>query len=194
MKKDGVKITPLGDMLGFRAAMLAELDFEGCRNPQGSLLGKAGFGLSHVAGSALDVGRFCVAWGSVGIGQACVDASLDYTEKRRAGGAKLKEHQLIQRMLADMVTDVAAARLLCAHVSELKMRGDPFATTHACTAKYFASRAASRAANDAVQIHGANGCSPEFPVQRYLRDARVTEIIEGSNEIQQMIIAKYAHL
>lgn len=193
LERGGVKRTPLRDMLGFRAAMLAELEMDKCRVPADALLGRVGFGLSHVAGSALDLGRTCLASGCVGIIQACIDASTSYTNTRIAAGVKLKEHQLIKRMMANMIADVGAARLVCFHVCEKRQRGDPSSSTDACIAKYFASRAATRAANDAVQIHGANGCGPDFPVQRYLRDARVTEIIEGTNELQQMTIARHGH-
>ncbi|MDM8548452.1 acyl-CoA dehydrogenase family protein [Desulfobacterales bacterium HSG2] len=185
---------PIGDMMGFRSAMLAEIRMEDCRIPEENLLGRIGFGFSHVAGTSLDFGRYSVAWGCVGLARACLEASLDYTEKRKQFGVYLKEHQLIQGMIADMITNLKAARMLCIHAGHLKDSGDPSVIMETSVAKYFASRIAVKAAMDAVQIHGANGCSSQYPVQRYMRDAKVMEIIEGSNQIQQTLIAKYGYL
>jgi len=185
---------PIGDMMGFRSAMLAELRMEDCRVPEENLLGRIGFGFSHVAGTSLDFGRYSIAWGCVGLARACLEASLDYTEKRKQFGVYLKKHQLIQGMIADMITNLKAARMLCIHAGNLKDSGDPSVIMETSVAKYFASRIAMKAAMDAVQIHGANGCSSQYPVQRYMRDAKVMEIIEGSNQIQQTLIAKYGYL
>jgi FkbH-like protein len=186
----GFSTEPIKGMLGFRSAMLARLKMADCRIPQENLVGRVGFGFSHVAGSALDHGRYCVAWGCLGLIEACVDASLRYSSERKQFGEFLKGHQLIQQMVADMLTDAKATRLMCYHAGYLKEQGDPSMIMETSTAKYFASRAAVRAADSAVQIHGANGCHSSFPVQRYFRDARIMEIIEGSNQIQQIIIAK----
>lgn len=128
----------------------------------------------------------------VGIAQACLDASLQYINQRQQFGAYLKDHQLIQQMISDMVTQTRAARLLCYHAGYLKQIGDPETIMATWIAKYFSSTTAHLAARHAVQIHGANGCSSHYPVQRYLRDATVMEIIEGSTQIQQITIARYA--
>jgi len=187
----GLSVAPITGMLGVRASMLAELRFEGCRVPRANVVGRPGFGFSHVASSALDWGRYSVAWGCVGLAQACLDASLAYAGEREQFGARLKDHQLIRRMLTEMITNTRAARLLCLHAGYLRERGDPQSIVETSVAKYFASTAASRAAADAVQIHGANGCSPDYPVERYLRDAKIMEIIEGSTQIQQLTIAEH---
>jgi alkylation response protein AidB-like acyl-CoA dehydrogenase len=181
---------PLHGVAGTRASLLAELEFEQCRIPGSYLVGRAGFGLSHVVGTALDHGRYSVAWGSVGIAQACLDACLDYTSSREQFGVKLREHQLIQRKLTDMIVNTRAARLLCYRAGYLRQIGDPGGASETLVAKYYASKEAVRAANDAVQIHGANGLTDQYPVARYLRDAKVMEIIEGSTQIQQIAIAK----
>ena len=186
----GFSTEPIKGMLGFRSAMLAKLKIDGCQIPADNLVGRIGFGFSHVAGSALDHGRYCVAWGCLGLVEACVEASLRYSSERKQFGEFLKGHQLIQQLVADMLTDAKATRLMCYHAAGLKDQGDPSMIMETSTAKYFASRAAARAADSAVQIHGANGCHSAFPVQRYFRDARIMEIIEGSNQIQQIIIAK----
>ena len=189
----GLSTVPINGMLGTRASMLAELHLHGCVVAKENLVGGIGFGLAPIATSALDIGRYSVACGSVGIAQACLDAVLAYSSVREQYGALLKEHQLIQQMVTDMMTNVRAARLLCQHAGTLKDKGDPASPMETFIAKYFASTAAMKAASDAVQIHGALGCSSEYPVQRYLRDAKVMEIIEGSSQIQQITIARYGY-
>jgi alkylation response protein AidB-like acyl-CoA dehydrogenase len=184
----GFAVRPLDGVWGTRASMLAELSFDGCRIPKENLVGRIGFGLSHVIAAALEHGRYSVAWGAVGIGQACLDACRRYTAERRQFGVPLADHQLIRRMLTDMIVNVRAARLLCLRAGWLRDQRDPGAFMETMAAKYFASTMAVRAANDAVQIHGANGLSDEYPVGRYLRDAKVTEIIEGSTQIQQITL------
>jgi len=190
--RPGFSVEPISGLLGLRASMVAEISFRRCEIPQENLIGRAGFGLSSVIQTALGLGRYSVAWGSVGIAQACLDACLSYTSERRQFGALLKEHQLVQEMIAEMAANLKAARLLCYQAGYLKQSGDPREIMETFVAKYFASRVAMRAAVDAVQIHGANGCSGAYPVQRYLRDAKVMEVIEGSNQIQQILISKYA--
>ena len=187
---EGFARRPLRGIVGTRASLLAELEFNDCFVPASHLVGRIGFGLSHVVGAALDHGRYSVAWGAVGIAQACLDACLEYTSFRKQFGVELAQHQLVQRKLTNMITDTRAARLLCYRAGYLRQNGDPGAASETLVAKYFASRAAVRAANDAVQLHGANGLTDDYPVARYLRDARVTEIIEGSTQIQQISIAK----
>lgn len=190
MERDapGLTVKPLQGIMGTRASMLAELELQECRIPKENLVGRVGFGVSHVAAAALEQGRYSVAWGSVGIGQACLDACRRYTAERRQFGVPLSDHQLIRALLTDMTVDVRAARLLCLRAGYLRDQGDPGAFAETMVAKYFASRMAVRAANDAVQIHGANGFREDYPLGRYLRDAKVTEVIEGSTQIQQITI------
>lgn len=191
--RPGLTIRPLRGILGTKASMLAELHFDECEIPRDNLLGAVGFGFTAVGSSALDWGRYSVACGCVGIAQACLEASLEYSSKRKQFGVYIKEHQLIRRMITNIVTNVEAARLMCYQAGYLKDSGDPEAAMAAFKAKYFASVIANQVAQDAVQIHGANGCSDGYPVERYLRDAKVMEIIEGSSQIQQLIIAKDAY-
>ena len=186
----GLRVEPLEGVTGTRASMLAELHLEGCRVPDENRVAGAGFGLA-VALSALEVGRLSVAAGCVGIVRASLDASVAYARERRQFGVPIGEHQLVQRMIADMATSWRAARLLCHRAAELRDAGDPAAGIESFVAKYFASTAATRAALDAVQIHGANGCTDRYPVERYLRDSRVMEVIEGSTQIQQVAIATH---
>lgn len=185
----GFSISPITGILGTRASMVAELFLEDCRIPARNLLGGRGFGMASIASSALDIGRYCVAWGSVGIIRACLEDSLRYSSQRQQFGVYLRQHQLIQQMITEMMTNLSAARLLCLQAGYSKDQGDPATVMQTWIAKYFSSVKAVQAANDAVQIHGANGCSSEYSVQRYMRDARVMEIIEGSTQIQQITIA-----
>ena len=190
---EGLEIVPTYGLLGTKASMVATLHLRGCEVPADGVLGRIGFGIVAVASSALELGRYSVACGCAGSAQACVDSSIDYVHQREQFGKRIAEHQLIQRMIADMVTNVSAARLLCRQAGSLRQTSDPRAVLATWVAKYFASRSAFQAAADAVQIHGANGCSDAYPVQRLLRDAKVMEIIEGTSEIQQVMIARSAY-
>lgn len=189
----GLEVRPIMGMVGTRASMLAEILLHDCAVPKEQLLGGRGFGLASVATSALDVGRYSVACGCLGIIRACLEASVDYTSKRKQFQTSLKENQLIQQMITDMLTGLKAARLLCYRAGYLKDVGDPATLPETWLAKYFASTTAMQAASNAVQIHGAYGCSSASPVQRYWRDAKIMEIIEGSTQIQQVTIANYSY-
>ncbi|MFI6792192.1 acyl-CoA dehydrogenase family protein [Nonomuraea sp. NPDC050383] len=188
----GVEVRPIDDMLGTRASMLAEISFTDVVLDRDALLGPSGFTAGMVLTGTLDLGRYSVAAGSVGIVQACLEASASYAASREVGGTPLAKLPLIQAKLSDMVTDARAARLLLAEAGRLKDAGEASTIMATWVAKYFASTAAARHASEAVQIHGANGCSTDYPVARYYRDAKVMEIIEGSNEIQRMTIAGQA--
>jgi len=189
----GVLVTPISDMLGTRASMLAEVLFSEVTLGPDALLGPSGFSSGMVLTGVLDMGRYSVAAGSVGIIQGCLEACSEYARNRTVAGSPLSDLPLIQAKLSDMVTDVRAARLLLAEAGRLKDAGDPATIMATWVAKYFASTAAARHASEAVQVHGANGCGRDYPVARYYRDAKVMEIIEGSNEIQRTTIAAEAH-
>ncbi|MER5646783.1 acyl-CoA dehydrogenase family protein [Streptosporangium sp. NPDC002524] len=188
----GVEVRPIDDMLGTRASMLAEISFTDVVLGPDALLGPSGFTAGMVLTSTLDLGRYSVAAGSLGIVQACLEASVSYAAAREVGGRPLAELPLIQAKLSDMVTDARAARLLIAEAGRLKDAGESATIMATWVAKYFASTAAARHASEAVQIHGANGCAPGSPVARFYRDAKVMEIIEGSNEVQRITIAGQA--
>jgi glutaryl-CoA dehydrogenase (non-decarboxylating) len=185
-------LEPITGMLGLRGSMLAAVSFDRCEVPRENLVGRVGFGFSHVASTSLDHGRYSVAWGCVGVAQACLQASIRYAREREQFGDRLENYQLVQRMIADMATNIKAARLLCLRAGQLRQERDPAAVLETSIAKYFASTSLMGIATDAVQIHGANGCSNAYPVQRYMRDAKIMEIIEGSTQIQQINIARHA--
>jgi glutaryl-CoA dehydrogenase (non-decarboxylating) len=187
----GLQVEPIRNMLGFRGAMLGQITLRDCLVPADSLVGSIDFGYAQIVGSVLDHGRYCIAWGATGLAQACLDASLRYAQQRETFGQALHKHQLIQHMLADMIANVSAARLLCMDAAKRRAESDPSTIMATATAKYFAARAVEVIASDAVQIHGANGCSSDYPVQRYLRDAKIMSLIEGSTQMQQMLIAQH---
>ncbi|GMT99608.1 acyl-CoA dehydrogenase family protein [Corallococcus caeni] len=188
----GLHIKPVTNVFGMRGAMLAELRFDGVAVSRDCQIGPTGAGITFVASAALDHGRFSVAWGSTGIIQACLHACLGYVQQRRQGASRLKDYQLIRRQLADMLVAHTAARALCYRSACLRAQGDPRAVMETSLAKYHASAAAMRVATDAVHMHGANGCSEDYPVSRYLRDATVMGIVEGTHEMHQLALASYA--
>jgi alkylation response protein AidB-like acyl-CoA dehydrogenase len=187
----GLTVEPIRGTLGCRGYQLASLTFADCPVPVDHLLGKPGFGLSYVIATGLDAGRYNLAWGCVGLAQACLDASLAYSSKRQQFGVPLASHQLVQQMVSHMMCDVHAARLMCRSAGVLRAQMDPAAVKESTMAKYFASKVANKAANHAVQIHGAQGVGPYLPIERYLRDARIMEIIEGSSQVLELAIAQY---
>jgi alkylation response protein AidB-like acyl-CoA dehydrogenase len=175
--------------LGLKSANTAELFFEDCLIPEDSILGGVGEGLK-IALASLDNGRYGVAAGCVGIIQGCVDACVRYSKDRHQFGRPIASFQLVQDMIARMYVDLEAARLLVYRAGDLKNKGVRN-TLETSVAKYFASEAAVRAATDAIQVHGGYGYSNEYPVERYLRDAKVATIYEGTSQIQKLIIGEH---
>jgi alkylation response protein AidB-like acyl-CoA dehydrogenase len=175
--------------LGLRASNTGELILEDCRIPKDQMLGQVGDGFK-VAMSALDNGRYSVAAGCVGICQGCVDASVRYAKERKQFGTAIGSFQLVQDLIARMIVDTEAARLLVFRAGHLKNQGRR-CTREISIAKYFASEAAVRCALDAIQVHGSYGYSNEYPVERYLRDAKVATIYEGTSQIQKLLIASH---
>ncbi len=187
----GLEVRPMRNLLGFRAAMLGEITFDHCRVPLSSIVGRPGNGFTHVANCSLDLGRFAVAFGCLGCMEACTSDSVSFAKKRMQFDKPLMSHQLIQEMISDMITSVKAARQLCRHAAGLRDALDPSSIVETTVAKYFTSRAAVEVAGKAVQIHGAIGCSAdEGRIERFYRDARIGEIVEGSNQMQQLMIAR----
>jgi len=176
--------------LGLRSSNTAGLVLADVRVPAGNMLGEVGQGF-HIAMSALDDGRFGVAAGSVGIIQGCVDASVAYAKDRIAFGKPIATFQLVQELIADMILDLEAARLLVHRAGFLKTKGVRN-TRETSLAKWYASEASVRAALNAIQIHGGYGSSDEYPVERYLRDAKVATLYEGTTQIQKLIVGRFA--
>ena len=173
--------------LGIRGSNTTELHFEHCHVPKANMLGKLGEGFK-IAMQTLDGGRIGIASQAVGIGQACIDAAVKYSHERQAFGKPLSDLQAIQFKIADMAMEVQASRLLTLHAAWAKDQGVRF-SKEAAMAKLHASEAATKAAHMAVQIHGGYGYLRDFPVERLYRDARITEIYEGTSEIQRIVIS-----
>jgi alkylation response protein AidB-like acyl-CoA dehydrogenase len=177
-----------GAELGHRGSDHAHIRFEEMFVPASALLGQPGEGFK-IAMSGLDRGRLGVAAGAVGVGQACLDASVAFAQTRRQFGQRLGDFEMIQATIADMAAEIEAARLLTYQAAWLKDRGQP-ATRQTSIAKLYATEAAARAANEAVTLHGNRGYSNKYPVERYLRDIKGMQIYEGASNIQRMIIAR----
>ena len=184
----GFSVGKLEHKLGIRGSDTAQLLFQDCRVPAANLLGGAGEGFK-IALSTLDGGRISIAAQAVGIARACLEDSLAYAKEREAFGKKIVEFQAIQWKLADMATEIDAARLLVWRAATLKDRGEDHILA-AAQAKLFASDVAVRAARECVQIFGGYGYLTDFPAERHYRDAKITEIYEGTSEIMNLVIAE----
>jgi alkylation response protein AidB-like acyl-CoA dehydrogenase len=187
-KTPGVIISKKEHKLGIRSSDTAQITFEDCRVPAENRIGDEGFGFKF-AMMTLDGGRIGIAAQALGIAEASLEASLKYAKERKAFDQFLFEFQAIQFKLADMYTNIEAASLLTLDAAFKKDKGEKF-TREAAMAKLFASKVAVDAALDAIQIHGGYGYLKDFPVERYLRDAKITEIYEGTSEIQRLVIAR----
>jgi butyryl-CoA dehydrogenase len=184
----GFSVGEIEDLCGMRANPVSSLFFEDCRVPELNLLGRPGDGLK-IGLATLDTGRIGIAAQALGIAQAGFEASVKYSKERQQFGKPISSFQTIQNYLADMSTEIDAARLLLYRACALKDEGKPFGPESA-KAKLYCSAVASRVSSLAVQIHGGYGYSKEYDVERYFRDAKVTEIYEGTSEVQRMVISR----
>ena len=185
----GFIVVKTEDKLGIRASDTAELLFEGCRVPVSCRLGEEGQGFK-IAMTTIDGGRIGIAAQAVGIAAAAYEAALGYARERKSFGVPIGQHQMVQWMLADMATAIEAARLLTLRAAFLKDRDEPFGP-QAAMAKLFASEMAMRVTTDAVQVHGGYGFIKEYQVERHFRDAKITQIYEGTSQIQKLVIARH---
>ncbi|HEY1954641.1 MAG TPA: acyl-CoA dehydrogenase family protein [Polyangiaceae bacterium] len=184
----GLRIGRAEDKMGLRGSNTVSLQFDACRVPAGALLGEENGGFK-IAMMALDGGRIGISSQAIGIARAALDESVQYAKDRKAFDKPIAEFQAIQWKLADMKTELDAAHLLSMRAASMKERGVPF-SREASMAKLFASEAAVRICNEAVQIHGGYGYIREFAAERHLRDVRVTTIYEGTSEVQRIVIAR----
>jgi alkylation response protein AidB-like acyl-CoA dehydrogenase len=184
----GVSVKELHGKLGLRGQATAELTFDGVTVPDECRLGAEGQGFS-IAMAALARGRMSLAAGCVGIIQGCLEAATGYATERKQFGKPIASFQLIQQLIADIAVEADAARLLTWRVADLVDRGQPY-VKESSIAKLYASEAAVRAANSALQVFGGYGYIDEYPVGKYLRDARVTTVYEGTSQIQKLIIGR----
>lgn len=177
------------DKMGLRASDTTDLIFEDCRVPAENRLGEEGDGF-RIAMSSLDGGRIGIAAQSVGVAQAALDAAVKYAQEREQFNQKISKFQGLRWTIADMATEIEAARQLMLSAAALKDQGKPYGS-QASMAKLFASEMANRVTAKALQLHGGYGYTKEYPVERYLRDARVFTIYEGTSEIQRIVISNY---
>jgi butyryl-CoA dehydrogenase len=184
----GFVVGDLEDLCGLRANPVSSIRLYDCHVPLENLLGKPGQGLG-IGLAALDTGRIGIAAQALGIAQAALEEAVHYANQRQQFGVSLGNHQAIQMMIADMATQIDAARMLIYRAAWLKDHGEPM-TRAAAQAKLFASEAASKVTDLAVQIHGGYGYSKAYAVERYYRDARVTRIYEGTSEVHRIVIAR----
>ncbi len=184
----GFQPQPIHHKMGLRGSDTAAISLDDVQAPDDAILGEVGEGFK-VAMSSLDSGRYSVAAGCVGICQGCVDASVRYSKEREQFGKPIASFQLVQAMLANMVVETDAARMLVWRAGYLKDTGKPN-TTETSIAKLYATEAAVRCANTAIQVHGGSGYVDDHPVERYFRDVRVTTLYEGTSQIQQLIIGR----
>jgi alkylation response protein AidB-like acyl-CoA dehydrogenase len=186
----GLTIQPIDDMLGFRAAGLAELQLTDVFVPAANIVGKPGFGLSHVAAFGLHRGRVGTACSGAGLVRGCLEESTAYAATRTIASRPLGDLAVIKSLIARIGTDAEASLLLCVSACQAEDDQHPDAHRRALMAKYFTSQAAGRAAADAVQIRGASGCHGASSVSRFYRDAKILEIIEGTTQIHEDIIGR----
>jgi len=184
----GFEAREIHGKLGLRGQATAELFFTDMRVPASSMLGSEGEGFS-IAMYSLDKGRVSVAAGCVGIIAGCLEAAVDYAKNRQQFGRPIASFQMVQDMIADMSVEADAGRLLVWRAADLIERGEEFGTA-ASKAKYYCSEAAVRAANNAIQIFGGYGYVDEYPVAKFMRDARVMTLYEGTSQIQKLLIGR----
>jgi butyryl-CoA dehydrogenase len=187
--RPGFLVGEIEDLCGMRANPVSSLFFEDCKVPRENLLGKPGQGLK-IGLKGLDTGRIGIAAQALGIAQAAFEASVSYAKERQQFNKPISRFQTIQNYLADMATNIDAARLLLHRAAAFKDKGAPF-SAQASMAKLFCSDTARTVTDMAVQIHGGYGYSKEYDVERYFRDAKVTQIYEGTSEVQRMVIARH---
>ncbi|UCG07343.1 MAG: acyl-CoA dehydrogenase [Desulfobacterales bacterium] len=185
----GLTVGPLEDKMGLCASDTVDLIFEDCRIPAGNRLGNEGDGFL-IAMTGLDGGRIGIAAQSVGVAQAAFDASVQYTQEREQFGQTISKFQGLRWMIADMATEIEAARLMTLSAAEMKDNGENY-TLQASMAKLFASEMVNRITAKAVQIHGGYGFTKDYAVERFYRDARVFTIYEGTSEIQRVVISNH---
>ncbi|MDT0389511.1 acyl-CoA dehydrogenase family protein [Streptomyces dubilierae] len=189
----GVAVHPMSGFLGNRATHMAEVSFTDVEVPAENLVSGIGLGFGFVANTALFHGRYSIAWAGVAIAQAALEVMCEYAARREQFGVRIGSHQLVQKMVADAVTQVGAARELCRRAGRSRRERGADAVMETNIAKYFSSTIAQQVTSDAVQVLGGNGCWDQYPAERLFREAKILEIIEGTSQLQQLMIADYGY-
>jgi len=187
----GVSVEPQKGLMAGRACHICEVILNDVIVGKENILGQAGQGFTYVANTALDHGRYSIAWGGVGLAEAALNAMVSYARTRKQFGQSIGSFQLVREMIAEAVVGVYAAKSLCWRAGEMRKAAAADAIIETTIAKHFSAGTAFRIACDAVQVHGGNGFTSEYPVERYMREAKVLEIIEGTSQIQQMMISMH---
>lgn len=188
----GLRTRPMTGLMAGRGAHIAEVEFDNVFIPQANLVGREGAGFSFVANTALFFGRYSIAWAGTALAEAALEEMVAYAGQREQFGVKLRRHQLIQALIADALCGVHVSRAICEKIGRMRCDNDDEAVNEVNVAKYMSAKVAMEVAHSAVQVFGGNGISNAYPVERLFREAKVLEIIEGSSQIQQMILANYA--
>ncbi len=188
---DGITIKPIEGLMASRAAFISEIEFNNVNIDKSCILGKLGTGFAYIVNTALDFGRHSIAWGGLGIAHEAMESMVSYARERDQFGAKIYNFQLIQGLIADAITNVHAAKAICANMSNMRDKKHNDAIMETNMAKYFVSKVAGKITSDAIQVHGGNGCTNAYPAERLFREAKILEIIEGTSQIQQEIIARF---
>jgi methoxymalonate biosynthesis protein len=189
--RPGVVVDPVSGQLGMRGTRIAHVSFENVAVPELQLIAPPGFGLTHVVGTALDHGRYTIAWGCVGMAQACLADARSHAARRTQGGVTLGSHQTVRALLGRSWVDVESARALCTRAADQRATHEPEAVLATVVAKYAAANAATAVSERAVQVLGAAGCTADSRVGRFFRDAKVMQIIEGSREVAELNIGDF---
>ncbi|MES2825088.1 MAG: acyl-CoA dehydrogenase family protein [Pseudomonadota bacterium] len=188
----GVSTQAMSGLMASRGAHLAEVNFTNVRVARENLLGRPGMGFTFVANTALYYGRFSIAWAGVAIARAALEEMVTYARTREQFGKKISQHQLIQALIADSTVDVHSARAFCENIAHMRDAKNEDAVMETNIAKLYTSRIATQVANNAVQVLGGNGLWQAYAAERLYREARVLEIIEGTTQVQQLMVANHA--
>ncbi|WP_306796325.1 acyl-CoA dehydrogenase family protein [Nocardia sp. XZ_19_369] len=189
--RPGLTVEPVHGQLGMRGARIAHIALDRVVVPDRDVLGRPGFGLSHLIATALDHGRYTIAWGCLGMAQACLADSREHAARRAQGSVVLADHETVRATLGRSWVDVASARALCERAADQRAAREPAAILGTVVAKYAAARAAAVVSERAVQLLGAAGCAPDSRAGRYFRDAKIMQIIEGAREVAELDIGDH---
>lgn len=191
-KFGGIKTKPVKGLMAGRAAHIAEVELTDVEIPEENVLGKPGTGFTFVGNTALDYGRYSIAWAATAVAGAALQEMVTYSRQRTQFDQKIYKFQTVRGIIADATTKYLTSRALCINAGNLRAIGSDESAIQTTTAKYYSSKIVMQVAQDAVQIFGGNGCTSEYPVERLFREAKIFEIIEGTSQIQQEIISRYA--
>ncbi len=191
-KSEGIEIKEISGLMAGSGVHISEIEFNNVVVPSSKLLGGEGNGLNFIVSTALDHGRYSIAWGGIAIGQAALEAMVTYACKREQFGVKIYKHEAIQQMIGQSTAKLHAARALCEKTAQMRKENHSDSVMETNIAKYITSKAAVEITNQALQVHGGNGCWNQFPVEKLFREARILEIIEGTSQVQEKLISSFA--